>query len=466
MAKMRPATLFAKLTLPCTLLGLAGAAAAQPDYPPARWVQADPTNFTVSNRPTSLPILFVIIHITEGSYAGAISWFRNPASNVSAHYVLRSSDGEVTQMVRHRDIGWHAGSWWYNQRSIGIEHEAFSAAGSERWYTPALYRASADLTRFVTQRYGIARNRSTILGHREVSERGTICPGPFWNWATYMALVQSSAAYDSATIPVTMAPGQAMDVVLRFVNNGDIAWNATGAGRVLLGTQNPANRASPFVTTGAWLSSSRPAAVFANAAPGGVGEFRFRLTAPATPGTYTESFQPFLEGLVNTASGTPTAEFTPNLGWFGPIATFQINVDPHEVIVDNTSPNFTRTGTWTRATAAPDKFGEDYWFTTTAAKTRASASWFLNAPRNGVYDVFAWWSQGTNRPSSVVFSADSTRGTVFRRFDQRTNGGRWNLIGRVRLVQGTGFVRVSAVSRDTGKALIADAVRLSPVALD
>lgn len=438
---------------------------AQPDYPPARWNQADSTNFTVSNRPSSLPILYVIIHITEGSYSGAISWFRNPDSNVSAHYVIRSSDGDVTQMVRHRDIGWHAGSWWYNQRSIGIEHEARSASGNEHWYTPALYRSSADLTRFIAQQYGLARNRTTIRGHKEVSEGGTSCPGPFWNWTTYMALVQNGAAYDSSTIPVNLGAGQSMDVVVRFVNNGDLTWSPTGAGRIVLGTQNPANRASPFAGS-SWLSNSRPATVFASTAPSSVGEFRFRMTAPMTPGTYTESFQPFVDGLINSASGTPRTDYEPNLGWFGPIASFTITVGANEVIVDNDSPNFSLTDAWTLATSATDKYGGNYYWVLTSAKTRAMASWFLNAPRTGVYDVYAWWSQGTNRPSSVIYEADSTRGTIYKTVDQRTNGGRWNLIGRVRLVQGTGFVRVRGVSKDVGKALIADAVRLAPVALD
>ena len=72
---------------------------AQPDYPGARWVPANSGNYTVANRPSSHPIRYIVIHVTQGSYAGAISWFQNPNSRVSAHYVLRSSDGEITQMA-------------------------------------------------------------------------------------------------------------------------------------------------------------------------------------------------------------------------------------------------------------------------------------------------------------------------------------------------------------------------------
>lgn len=44
---------------------------------------------------------FVLIHTMQGSYAGTKSWFQNASSNVSSHYILRSSDGQITQMVEH-----------------------------------------------------------------------------------------------------------------------------------------------------------------------------------------------------------------------------------------------------------------------------------------------------------------------------------------------------------------------------
>lgn len=37
-----------------------------------------------------------MIHVTQGSYAGTISWFKDAAAQVSAHYVIRSSDGQIT----------------------------------------------------------------------------------------------------------------------------------------------------------------------------------------------------------------------------------------------------------------------------------------------------------------------------------------------------------------------------------
>lgn len=121
----------------------------------------------------------------QGYYAGTISWFRNPSSNVSAHYCLRSSDGDITQMVRNKDVAWHAGNW--NNRSIGLEHEGF--VSNPAWYTTAMYNASAALTRHICNTYGLAKNRTTIVGHVEVPGATHTDPGPHWDWTRYMNLV-------------------------------------------------------------------------------------------------------------------------------------------------------------------------------------------------------------------------------------------------------------------------------------
>ncbi|MEU7991596.1 N-acetylmuramoyl-L-alanine amidase, partial [Streptosporangium canum] len=159
--------------------------AAAVDYPAAKWVAASSSNYTVSNRPTSNAIDRIVIHVTQGSYAGTISWFQNPAAQVSAHYVVRSSDGDVTQMVREKDRAWHARDW--NSRSVGIEHEGYVNDAS--WFTDAMYRSSAALTRNVADRYGIPKDRTHIVGHVEVPGNDHTDPGPNWDWTRYMQYV-------------------------------------------------------------------------------------------------------------------------------------------------------------------------------------------------------------------------------------------------------------------------------------
>ncbi|MCK1809629.1 N-acetylmuramoyl-L-alanine amidase [Micromonospora sp. R42106] len=157
------------------------------DYGPAAWVPANSSNYTVSSRESAYPINYIVIHTMQGSYAGSISWFQNAAAGTSAHYLLRSSDGAVTQMVRDKDIAWHAGNWTYNTQSIGIEHEGYVDNAS--WYTDAMYRSSAALTRFLCDKYGIPKTRTNIIGHNQVPGATHTDPGSNWNWTYYMQLV-------------------------------------------------------------------------------------------------------------------------------------------------------------------------------------------------------------------------------------------------------------------------------------
>ncbi len=152
------------------------------DYPNAIWNPASSANYSAGR---SSAITTVVIHVTQGSYAGTISWFQNPDSQVSAHYVVRSADGEVTHMVADGDTAWHARSG--NPYSIGIEHEGF--VDNPSWFTDAMYRSSASLTAWLCDTYGIPKDRSGIVGHNEVPGNDHTDPGPNWNWDYYIQLV-------------------------------------------------------------------------------------------------------------------------------------------------------------------------------------------------------------------------------------------------------------------------------------
>jgi len=188
-----------------------------------KYVAASTRNYTAGRQQK---IDHVVIHDMEGTYAGAISWFQNPAAGASAHYDLRSSDGEITQQIRHADTAWHAGNWDLNSRSIGIEHEGFAAEGS-RWYTEAMYKSSAALVRFLADKYSFPKDRSHIIGHYEVPDPNHSgwygganhhhdpchtwsgsptwhnTAGCDWDWNHYMELVTGSAPPPASTGTLT-----------------------------------------------------------------------------------------------------------------------------------------------------------------------------------------------------------------------------------------------------------------------
>lgn len=164
------------------------AATAPVDFPGATWLPAAGSNYTRSSRPTSYPVRYVVIHLTTDTFRTMTQIFRNPARNVSAHYMLRAADGLLAQCVREKDIAFHAGNWTYNAHSIGIEHEGWL---EQRSYSAAMYRASARVTARLCARYDIPVDRAHIIGHSEVPGATHPDPGPHWDWDTYLKLVRA-----------------------------------------------------------------------------------------------------------------------------------------------------------------------------------------------------------------------------------------------------------------------------------
>jgi len=113
----------------------------------------------------------VVIHTMVGWTSSANTRFQNPAQQVSAHYGV-SLDGSICQWVDEGDIGWHAGEWDVNCRSIGIEHEDGGDYNGPR--TPEMYFAANKLVRDICERHGLGIDRITILEHRQV--HATACP--------------------------------------------------------------------------------------------------------------------------------------------------------------------------------------------------------------------------------------------------------------------------------------------------
>ncbi|WP_345003524.1 N-acetylmuramoyl-L-alanine amidase, partial [Streptosporangium album] len=68
------------------------------------------------------------------------------------------------------------------------------------WFTDAMYRASAALTRNIADRYGIPKDRAHIVGHVEVPGNDHTDPGPNWNWTTYMQYVTGGTPPTWSTI--------------------------------------------------------------------------------------------------------------------------------------------------------------------------------------------------------------------------------------------------------------------------
>jgi hypothetical protein len=171
------------------------------DFVPAAYTLNNPNdvgdygNYDYGNRPVDEKVNFIVLHDTEEYFDTTLGIFTNPLKYVSAHYVVRSADGHVTQMVKTKDVAWQAGNWYINSHSVGIEQEGFATQGAT-WYTENLYHSTAKLVRYLAARYDVPLDRGHIIGHENVP--GTTSsgiagmhwdPGPYWDWSHFFALL-------------------------------------------------------------------------------------------------------------------------------------------------------------------------------------------------------------------------------------------------------------------------------------
>ena len=191
----------------------------QSDYPPAVW-SPSPNFYNDSN----FNQLFLVVHDTEGPFASSLSWLQNPASSASAHYIIRSSDGYIVQMVHEKFAAWHVVCW--NRYMLGVEHEGYVSNPS--YFTETMYKASAGLFCHFIETYGVPLDSNHVIGHdqhlfpwwvdyinKNYPYIDPTCnshtdPGKYWNWSHYFSLIRGDANVPKA---LTFFPSAATDSV-------------------------------------------------------------------------------------------------------------------------------------------------------------------------------------------------------------------------------------------------------------
>ncbi|MFE2883322.1 N-acetylmuramoyl-L-alanine amidase [Streptomyces sp. NPDC059272] len=218
------------------------------------FLAAAPSNGQVAGRPgDGVQIKYIVLHDTESSYDAAIKTFQTVGSGDSAHYVMRASDAAVTQMTHTKDIAFHAGNYWFNMHSIGIEHEGYAAHGAT-WYSQAQYRATADLVKYLAKKYDIPLDREHIIGHDNVPGPQDSYvpgmhwdPGPYWDWTRFMDMVAPSRGQHAQSASRhTPRVGSAVTISPRFATNQQTvqvcpADDPTGATTACTESTAPAN---------------------------------------------------------------------------------------------------------------------------------------------------------------------------------------------------------------------------------
>ncbi|MGA1874474.1 MAG: hypothetical protein ACMUIA_02590 [bacterium] len=134
---------------------------------------------------------------------------------------------------------------------------------------------------------------------------------------------------------------------------------------------------------------------------------------------------------------------------------------PDEIIVDNTSAQFVCD--WPSASTVPGYYGTDYQMHDPGIGS-CTVTWTPQVPETREYTVYVRWPASSTFAGDAVFTVMYNGGTFITAVDQRTAGGRWNLLGTFPFVQGTsGYVQLSDSATGT---VIADAIKLGDSILD
>lgn len=139
---------------------------------------------------------YIVIHAMAGTYIGSQTWFKNPKSKVSAHYLV-SKKGDICCMVKEQNFAaWHVKN--FNSCSIGIEFEDLdlktkkNCLNDPKWCTPIELDRGAELVATLMLKYKIPLER--VIGHDDklLKQMGNdhSDPARFFNWEEFRALVK------------------------------------------------------------------------------------------------------------------------------------------------------------------------------------------------------------------------------------------------------------------------------------
>lgn len=145
-------------------------------------------------------VLAVVIHIGDGTKDAIVQTFKNPASKVSAHYLVYEQDyfptlsagagsyriAETIQFVDESQAAWANGlkvnptakvvlenpNVNPNSFTISIENEGFG----NKDISELMYQKNAKLVKDICQRHNLPINKDTVIGHRSI-RADKACPG-------------------------------------------------------------------------------------------------------------------------------------------------------------------------------------------------------------------------------------------------------------------------------------------------
>jgi len=142
-------------------------------------------------------VRFLVLGSAGTTYEQGIVRMASPRAYTSAHYLVRATDGQVTQLVRTGDAAWFTGTPALDAESISIGLDG-TGAGGLAGYSDQTYASTAALVKYLAAAYRIPLDRQHVLGRDELpsaaASRPAADPGPRWDWGRFFSLLGTPLA--------------------------------------------------------------------------------------------------------------------------------------------------------------------------------------------------------------------------------------------------------------------------------
>ncbi len=124
------------------------------------------------------------------------------------------------------------------------------------------------------------------------------------------------------------------------------------------------------------------------------------------------------------------------------------------------APSIEIQGAWSEAFYPGNCYGENYRFTGPGTGGNRS-SWLFNVPRDGYYNIDAWWCSPPDATDRATYRVNHFAGTTPVEVSQKTKAGQWNRLGEYYFEPGD--YTVDLADDHPSGIVIADAVRVTHI---
>ena len=151
--------------------------------------------------------------------------------------------------------------------------------------------------------------------------------------------------------------------------------------------------------------------------------------------------------------------------WYDPDGNLPDPTNPDDlqyyiINSDPWSPSFERIGNWVDTNVLTGFFRENYEYSTAGTGSN-QAKWLFSIPKDGDYNVYAWYPASSSNSTSAPYTVNHASGSTTVPVNQRLNGGQWNSLGTFHF--GAADYSVVLTNNVSSGRVIADGIRVEDV---